>query len=120
VSADHHHGTINASLAVDGLLSDPPCALFSSIGKDTGVCPEMIDAPPQRDNASAIHMLYPMLDTDRQSARTRDDELVASRTQQGPRRQGAEPVYVVLATDGAPNDSCVGGTGGDGSVQRDA
>lgn len=28
------------------------------------------------------------------------------------------PVYVILATDGAPNDICVGGAGGDGSAQR--
>ena len=27
-------------------------------------------------------------------------------------------MYVILATDGAPNDICVSGTGGDGSVQR--
>jgi hypothetical protein len=27
-------------------------------------------------------------------------------------------MYVILATDGAPNDICVGGLGGDGSAQR--
>lgn len=116
-------GTIDATLAVDGVLSDPPCALLSSLGKDMGMCPELIDAPPQRDNASAIDTLYPMVElggstpTDKALGHVMD-ALIASRVQQGPDDKAQSPVYVVLATDGAPNDICVDGTGGDGSAQR--
>jgi hypothetical protein len=46
------------------------------------------------------------------------DALIAGKQPQGPDAPAPSPVYVILATDGAPNDICVNGSGGDGSVQR--
>lgn len=39
--------------------------------------------------------------------------LIGMRQVQGPDDPARGPVYVILATDGAPNDICVNGTGGD-------
>jgi hypothetical protein len=125
-----YDGTIDATLALTDLLGsvaqNPPCALLQGTlgGKDVGMCPQLREAmPPVLDNAQAIDMVYPMLELGGSTPTDRAIDhvmtaLIATRTQQAPDDQAQSPVYVILATDGAPNDICVMGTGGDGSAQR--
>jgi hypothetical protein len=119
-----YDGTIDLGLALSAnITNDPACALMYATMKDTGMCPQMIDVPPAPMNAAAIDMKFPMTElggstpTDKVMSHVMDN-LVASRTMQAPDRQAQSPVYVILATDGAPNDICVGGMGGDGTMQQ--
>jgi hypothetical protein len=88
-----------------------------------GACPQPIEAPPKLNNAAAIDMIFPQKElggstpTDKALSHVMD-ALIATRQQQGPDQKAQSPVYVILGTDGAPNDICVNGTGGDGSAQR--
>jgi hypothetical protein len=124
-----YDGTIDANLSIasqSGLIQNPPCALLAGAlgGKDVGMCPQLVEAlPPRLNNAQAIDMIYPAVElggstpTDRALGHVMD-ALIAGKTPQGPDAPAPSPVYVILATDGAPNDICINGTGGDGSVQR--
>ena len=125
-----YDGTIDSNLAATGLdsvIQNPPCALlYAAFGKDVGMCPQLLEAlPPKLNNAQAIDMAYPSAElggstpTDRALDHVMN-ALIASRQQVGPDDPLQGNVYVILATDGAPNDICVNGTGGDGSPQRQA
>lgn len=109
-----------------GGVQNPPCAFAYANQKAMGMCPQLVEVlPPKRTNAMAIDMAFPQVElggstpTDRAMKRVMDT-LTASATQrvQGPDERAPDRVYVILATDGAPNDVCVGGVGGDGSLQR--
>jgi hypothetical protein len=124
-----YDGTIDLTLALLGgagmgnSAQNPACSLQSAMGKDTGMCPQLIEAMPAKNNAQAIDMIYPQMElggstpTDKALAHVMD-ALIAGRQPQGPDDKKQQPVYVILATDGAPNDICVNGAGGDGSAQR--
>jgi hypothetical protein len=122
-----YDGTIDSKLALDlGLLQDPLCALLLGAlgGRTTGACPQLLEAMPAKlNNAQAIDMVFPSAQlggstpTDKAMSHVMD-ALIATRHQQSPDDQAQSRVYVILATDGAPNDICMNGTGGDGSVQR--
>jgi hypothetical protein len=124
-----YDGTSDPTLAttgIDSLIQNPPCALLAAaFGKDMGMCPQLLEVKPALDNARAIDAVYPPFElggstpTDRALGHVMD-ALIASRQQQGPDQQAQSAVYVILATDGAPNDICVNGSGGDGSPQRQA
>jgi hypothetical protein len=124
-----YDGTIDANLAlggVDSVIQNPPCSLLSGVlgGKDAGMCPQLLEAmPPALNNAQKIDLAYPQVElggstpTDRAMDHVMD-ALIESRRQQGPDERAQSPIYVILATDGAPNDICVNGAGGDGGPQR--
>ena len=125
-----YDGTIDASLSLDAtsLIQNPPCALLGGVlgGKNMGMCPQLLEAmPPKLSNAQAIDMVYPNIELGGSTPTDRALDhvmkaLIAGRQVQGPDDPTRGPVYVILATDGAPNDICVNGTGGDGSAQRQA
>jgi hypothetical protein len=102
----------------------PPCALAYANTKTAGMCPAQVNVlPPALNNAPMIDAAFPRVElggstpTDR-ALGTVMDQLIAGIQNQGPDQKAVSPVYVILATDGAPNDICVGGVGGDGSAQR--
>ena len=104
--------------------ANPACALPYTMTKMQGQCPQLIDLlPPKLGNAMAIDMTFPATElggstpTDKAMAHVMDT-LIPMIQQQGPDTKAMGKVYVILATDGAPNDICVGGLGGDGSAQR--
>jgi hypothetical protein len=122
-----YDGTIDLGLALGGDVSnDPACALTYATMKDTGDCPQLIDVmPPQLNNAAAIDMKVPMTElggstpTDKAMSHVMDALIAAKPQPGGPDKNVmVSPTYVILATDGAPNDICVGGMGGDGSAQQ--
>lgn len=123
-----YDGTIDPMLSLDAnsLIQNPPCALiYATIGgKNMGMCPQLLEAmPPKLDNAAAIDMVYPQVElggstpTDRVIGQVMDG-LIANQVPARPDEPAPAKTYVILATDGAPNDICVNGTGGDGSKQR--
>jgi hypothetical protein len=122
-----YDGTIDANLSdPNSLIQNPPCAIIYATlgGKDVGMCPQLLEAmPPELDNASAIDMVFPQVElggstpTDRALSHVMDG-LIATQVPPRPDEPAPSKTYVILATDGAPNDICVNGTGGDGSKER--
>jgi hypothetical protein len=121
-----YDGTIDTNLSlttVDSLVQNPPCALLAAITKGAGDCPQLIDAPAKQGNAMAIDAIYPQIElggstpTDKAMNHVMD-VLIPTIIPAGPDEKPRGDVYVILATDGAPNDICLNGTGGDGSAQR--
>ncbi|MDH5672950.1 MAG: hypothetical protein OEZ06_12420 [Myxococcales bacterium] len=117
-----YDGTIDQFLALGAVgTPSPPCASNYLQMKAAGECPQLVDVPPALNNAAAIDAGFPQVElggstpTDRALMWTMD-RLIEQQVS-GPDTE-MEPQYVILATDGAPNDICVGGLGGDGSIQR--
>lgn len=106
-----------------GNAQNPQCALAAAMNKMTGMCPQLLYTPAEINNAMAIDMAYPMLElggstpTDRAMKQVMDS-LIPMVGTQGPDDKTPSEIFVILATDGAPNDICVGGVGGDGAPQR--
>jgi hypothetical protein len=83
-------------------------------------CMQLVEVPPAKGNAAAISDAFPNRElggstpTDRAMKQV-VDQLIAL-------QPGLDltmyPQFIVLATDGQPNDICVGGAGGDGLMQQ--
>lgn len=113
-----------AALAMaTGGTPSPMCAGGGGLGRMGGdQCPQLRKSPSGRNMASAIDGMYPQMElggstpTDRAMNMT-VDELIAA-------NPGANamlhPKFIILATDGQPNDICTGGMGGDGAAQQAA
>lgn len=118
-----YDGTIDLLLALTGAGngSVSECAVMYTEMKATGECPQLIDVPIMVNNAAAIDMAFPATElggstpTDRAMEHAVD--LMIGRQNADPDGD-PHPQYIILATDGQPNDICVGGVGGDGSAQR--
>jgi hypothetical protein len=128
-----YDGTVDLALALlsggvpagpgGGSAQNPPCALQAAMAKATGMCPQLLETPAALSNAMKIDMAYPTIElggstpTDRAMKQVMD-ALIPMVGVQGPDDKKPSEVFVILATDGAPNDICVGGVGGDGAPQR--
>ena len=121
-----YDGTIDLGLALTSgvMVTAGACELQYATMKAMGDCPALVEVmPPKLSNAMAIDMAYPRTElggstpTDKAMKHVMD-ALIATRMPQAPDQKAQSPVYVILATDGAPNDICMGGVGGDGSAQR--
>jgi hypothetical protein len=118
-----YDGTIDIVLALTAIGGSPPaeCAGRYTEMKMTGECPGLIQVPTAINNAAAIDMAFPMTElggstpTDK-AMKAAVDQLIAAQMP-GPDMM-IKPQYIILATDGQPNDICVGGVGGDGMLQK--
>src|SRR5262249_3357411 len=86
-------------------------------------CLPMQEVAPAKGNAAAIDRFFPRAElggsTPTDKAMNREvDALIAA--QVPPWDPFSEPQFIILATHGAPNDSCKGGLGGDGTAQQQA
>ncbi|MBN1656732.1 MAG: VWA domain-containing protein [Deltaproteobacteria bacterium] len=118
-----YDGTVDPMLAMTatGGTPNPTCAARSAMERMEGDCPQVIAVSPALNNAPKIDAAFPQTElggstpTDKAMNRA-VDELLASR------ESGLDleihPQYIILATDGQPNDICVGGVGGDGVAQQ--
>jgi hypothetical protein len=119
-----YDGTIDlnlAGMATGSAATNPQCAGLAALRRTMGPCPQMIEVKPAMGNAAKIDTAYPFAElggstpTDK-AMNYAVDQLVAVRT---PGQDlSANPQYIILATDGQPNDICVGGVGGDGTLQQ--
>ena len=117
-----YDGTIDLFLALSALgSSNPECALPYTAMKAEGMCPGFVEVPMALNNAMAIDMAFPQTElggstpTDR--AMNHAVELLLGMRSADPDAQ-QNPQYIILATDGQPNDICVGGVGGDNTPQK--
>jgi hypothetical protein len=84
------------------------------------MCPRLISVPARRSNLKAIEGMYAVKElggstpTDKALA-VAVDQMIALQAGKDPKQS---PGFIILATDGEPNDICSGGKGGDGSTQR--
>ncbi len=116
-----YDGSIDISLV--GMSTSPMCAGAGSAGRLNAMdCMQLVQVPPSLGNADPIAAAFPMRElggstpTDR-AMNQAVDALIAAQA-------GVDlklfPQFIVLATDGQPNDICVGGMGGDGVPQQQA
>ena len=118
-----YDGTIDPFLAISavGGSPSPACAGMYLEQKAMGDCPGLVPVPVAINNAPAIDMAYPMTElggstpTDKAMTRAVDDLLAIRPTNPDEERKSQ---FIILATDGQPNDICVGGVGGDGNAQK--
>jgi hypothetical protein len=99
---------------------NPQCALMgaqNSMGKS---CPNLISVPVALNNAMAITSMYPTMELGGSTPTHKALKVVVDHLIQQTASPDSvmNPQYIILATDGEPNDLCVGGKGGDGSLQR--
>jgi hypothetical protein len=99
----------------------PACSGMYLQDKAEGDCPQLIGVPNDLNNAMAIDAAFPATElggstpTDKAMKAAVDIMLMNISTNPDAPNH---PQYIILATDGQPNDICVGGLGGDGSAQR--
>lgn len=120
-----YDGTIDLLLAATSLGGSPTpaCSGMYTEMKATGECPGLIQVAPALDNAAAIDMAFPATElggstpTDR-AMKSAVDLMLGMRSTNPDVVNN--PLYIILATDGQPNDICTGGVsaGGDGSAQK--
>jgi hypothetical protein len=117
-----YDGTVDftaAGMATGGTPS-PMCAGARTIMRNMGACPQLVQVPAGRTNARMIDMMYPAQElggstpTDK-AMNAAVDQLIAANPGSDP---AVHPKFLILATDGQPNDICMGGLGGDGTVQQ--
>ena len=120
-----YDGSIDLALAgmATGGSPTPACAGAGSIGRaDAMECMQLVEVPPAKGNADAIARMFPNRElggstpTDLAMNKVVDD-LIAL---QPGLDLAKNPQYIILATDGQPNNICVGGIGGDGVAQQQA
>lgn len=117
-----YDGTIDLFAAIGSVgTPSPQCAGMYLDQKAMGECPGLVEVPIALDNAAPIDMAFPQAElggstpTDKAMNKAIDD-LIGMRSTDPDGM--VKPQYVILATDGAPNDICVGSAGGDGTAQK--
>jgi hypothetical protein len=118
-----YDGSINPLLAVLGNSSseNPGCAEMYLFPKAVGDCPQLIEVAPAIMNFAPIDAAFPQTElggstpTDKALTHVMDQMTMAAMAEPDPMNH---PRYVILATDGEPNDICAMGVGGDGSVNK--
>jgi hypothetical protein len=117
-----YDGTVDftAAAMASGGTPSPMCAGARTLMRNMGDCPQLVQVPAGRTNARAIDMMYPAQElggstpTDK-AMNAAVDQLIAA----NPGADAAvHPKFLILATDGQPNDICMGGLGGDGTAQQ--
>ena len=118
-----YDGTIDPILALTAIggSPSPECAAMYFEAKAMGMCPGLVQVPVALNNAMAIDMAFPQTElggstpTDR-AMNTAVDQMIMNRSKDPDAKP--HPQYIILATDGQPNDICMGGAGGDGNAQK--
>lgn len=84
------------------------------------MCPRLVQVPPVLANMSAIDAMFPAQELGgstptHKAMNSAVDQMIASSMGKD---ISANPHFIILATDGQPNDICTGGSGGDGTAQK--
>ena len=84
------------------------------------MCPHLVSVAPMFSNLKPIDAMYPAKEL---GGSTPTDKALSAAVEQvitiTVRKDPTQnPGFIILATDGEPNDLCYGGKGGDGSLQR--
>jgi hypothetical protein len=92
------------------------CAAQGTFRRMMGMCPQIVEVKPAANNAAVIDQMFPTMELGGSTPTDKAMNYVVD--QLTALRKGSDPQFILLATDGAPNDICTGGMGGDGSVQQ--
>jgi hypothetical protein len=101
---------------------NPMCAGAATFRRAMNTqCPQLIEVAPGRNKAGAIDMAFPQMElggsTPTDKAMNHEvDQMIAARDPNAD--PTLHPQFIILATDGQPNDICTGGMGGDGTLQQ--
>jgi Mg-chelatase subunit ChlD len=99
----------------------PECAGMYTAMKATGECPQLIQVAPALNNAPALDAAFPATElggsTPTHKAMEQAVNLLETMVSTNPDMPN-NPLYIILATDGAPNDICMGSMGSDSAVQQ--
>jgi hypothetical protein len=93
----------------------PMCSAGTSLS-----CPRLVRVPPVLSNLEQINKMFPIeplggsTPTDK-AMKVAVDEMIMRATGKG---SGGNPGYIILATDGQPNNICSGGSGGTGDEEK--
>jgi len=114
-----YDGSIDFELSASAASGPPATCNSPNTGRRLRgtECLQLIEVQPKINNAPAIDQMYPTTElggstpTDKAMNRVVDQLLTL-------KAGSADPQYIILATDGQPNDICIGGAGGDGLAQQ--
>ena len=97
---------------------NPVCAGFGGFGNME--CPRYSRVPPRIMNAAAINQAFPQNQPGGSTPthKAMNDAVAQMMMSAAGKDPKASPHFIILATDGQPNDICTGGVGGDGSAQK--
>ena len=93
----------------------PQCEVEATLRRMMGMCPQIVEVKPGDNNAAMIDKMFP---ANPLGGSTPTDKAMNYVVDQLVAMGSAVPQYILLATDGQPNDICTGGMGGDGTAQQ--
>jgi hypothetical protein len=106
---------MDAGGVVDALQAHVRFGLVIYAGGDPASCVQLVTVAPALNNSSALSAQYPLRPLAQGTPTDKALEHVVNNLpvlNTGTLDAAADPVYVVLATDGQPNDNCGAGGGG--------
>jgi len=117
-----YDGSIDPAAAGMATMASPSpqCAGFGGLGND--MCPRLSEVAPKFANAMAISQKFPAEEPGGSTPTHKAMDLAVTKMTMSAagKDPAASPHFIILATDGQPNDICVGGVGGDGSAEKTA
>jgi len=108
-----------SSMATMGSPS-PACAGLGGFGNMQ--CPRLTQVPPKFGNSGPIGQMFPNKEPGGSTPTHKAMDLAVNQMMMSAAGKDplSSPHFIILATDGQPNDICTGGIGGDGSAQKQA
>lgn len=96
----------------------PACAGFGGFGNMQ--CPRYSRVAPMFANSKAIGQAFPQKEPGGSTPthKAMNDAVTQMMMSAAGKDPASSPHFIILATDGQPNDICMGGLGGDGSAQK--
>lgn len=94
---------------------NPQCALMGAQNSMGKTCPNMVSVAPALNNAAAIGAMYPMMELGGSTPTHKALKVVIDHLLELPQApdQNLQPQFIVLATDGQPNELCANATAQD-------
>lgn len=115
-----YDGGIDFQLALQQTMTGPMATCMGGGGMRRGSsgCPQIVDVKPAPSNAAAIDAKYPNVELGGSTPTDKAMNVVVDQLVSAKGRSPTDPQFILLATDGQPNDICMGGMGGDGTQQQ--
>ncbi|HET6336318.1 MAG TPA: vWA domain-containing protein [Polyangiales bacterium] len=97
---------------------NPACAGLGGLGNMQ--CPRYSRVAPMFANSKAIGQAFPQKEPGGSTPthKAMNDAVTQMMMSAAGKDPASSPHFIILATDGQPNDICMGGLGGDGSAQK--
>jgi hypothetical protein len=115
-----YDGGIDFQLALQQMSTGPMATCMGGGGMRRGAsgCPQIVEVKPAAGNAAAMDAKYPNVELGGSTPTDKAMNYVVDELGKVKGRSPNDPQFILLATDGQPNDICMGGMGGDGTMQQ--